>query len=160
MKNLACTFIWIVSHIFPNTRLNQILIKSHFNMLVKERKIENNDNDGRSLVSIILKCVNHPGSESNVWQISAHFLHSDSVIMNILFVKFLAQSAHPQPFCVFSLNFAKLSVSVLSNAELSVSICSAYDWELEAQSGSHRPWKMSQQQLLDFRGVCLLQLHV
>ena len=50
-------------------------------------------------------------SESNVWQISAHFMHSDTVIMNILFVEFLAQSGHPQPFCVFSLNFAILSVS-------------------------------------------------
>ena len=75
--------------------------------------------------------------------------------MNILFVEFLAQSGHPQPFCVFSLNFAILSVSVLRIAELSVSICSAYDWELEAESGSHRPWKMSQQQHFDFRGVYL-----
>ena len=50
-------------------------------------------------------------SESNVWQISAHFMHSDTVIMSILFVEFLAQSGHPQPFCVFSLNFAILSVS-------------------------------------------------
>ena len=56
-------------------------------------------------------------SESNVWQISAHFMHSDTVIMNILFVEFLAQSGHPQPFCVFSLNFAILSVSVLRIAE-------------------------------------------